>query len=477
MKTLTRVVLPIAVIVGMVFGITYIINYTPNEKKEENKGPDKPVEALKFPLTSASANPKDWKLRYWNSDYEVGRHGEFYFWFRNVGKDPVRFESKGVSCKCLGVDVCVVPGEAMKQYWTNRAAAHLPCMPGAPILDALSVVELSQRIQWKPLPENTDISIPGANVEDPQLAIVKMKWEAKPPGENKDAKDSVTGYFVTQLPNANAAAMTLDVSFVVVPPFHAYVPGAENSSSVQLGNIVSGSIINREVIFWSKSRSELPLTFEPVTTGNQKDCVDWSRPERLSPAEIAELQKKLPASEQLGGKILSAYRTILTVYEQREVEIGKQKSRTQLDLGPLNVLVNVKAGAVGNLPETKAMPLYVQGVVRGEVRLFAYGEATDAVDFGTSFKGDKDESRRVQILSDRPGLKLELVEKECVPDIILAELNPMSKDAGNREWTLHVTIKANTLFGSLPIHSKVILRTQDSPPRRISIPVRAKQQE
>src|SRR5687767_13217696 len=126
MKTFTHVILPIAILVGIVFGITYIINYTPPDAKKNDKPTVTVVESLKFPMTSVQRDPNDWKMRYWNSQYEVGKTGEFWYWFRNVSDQPVRFVSTGVSCKCAGVEVSVIPPEAMTQYVINRASAHLP---------------------------------------------------------------------------------------------------------------------------------------------------------------------------------------------------------------------------------------------------------------------------------------------------------------------------------------------------------------
>jgi hypothetical protein len=487
MKTLTHVVLPIAIIAAIVAGVTYITNYTPPENKNKDKKELGPAEALKFSMTSVQANPSDWKLRYWNSDYEVGKFGEFYFWFQNINDQPVRLALTGVSCKCAGVEVGVVPQATMANYISRRAVAHFPGMPGGPILDALNVVELNSALrgQWQTLAEKGEISIPGApasgdeearkahlNKENPQFAIVKLKWESKPQANNQDARDSVTGHFVSQLPNANAAAMSLVASFNVVQPFHVYVPGGK-SAEILLNNLSAGSVVTREIICWSKTRSELPLSFDLLAPDNYKDCVTWTNPQELDQRDITDLERKLQSAD-LPLKIRSAYRIYLTVYEQREIERDGKKTVKHLDLGPISFLINVKAGATATLQETKAMPLAVIGVVRGDVRIFNNGESTDGVDFGQSFSSEQSATKKVKVLSERPGLNLELIRSECLPAYLVVELVFDSEKDGRKQWELQVTIPAKSLDGDLPATSKIVLQTNDPIPRRIRIPIRAK---
>jgi hypothetical protein len=492
MKTLTQVILPIAILVGIVFGITYIINYTPPDSKNKDKPQVAVTESLKFPMTSVQSDPNDWKMRYWNSQYEVGKTGEFWYWFRNVNDQPVRFVSTGVSCKCAGVEVSVIPQDAMNQYLINRASAHIPGVLASPIpiLDIASLIRLNEHIHWQPLPEKADVGIPGApvsadeqsrnahlNRENPQFAIVKLKWESKAQTDNKDAADSVTGHFTTQLPNANPAAMNLEAKFMVVQPLNLHVPSTGKPHEVRLGTMQAGTILTNEVICWSKTRTELPLTFELLTAGTYKQCVTWSEPQRLSEREIADLERNLQVPDQPPIKIRSAYRALLTVYEQREVEHEGKKTLRQLDLGPLNFQVNVSAGATPAAPATKPVPLYVFGVVRGDVRIFNGGESSDAIDFGSSFTGNQDETRRVTIVSQRAGLQLELNKEECLPETLQVKLHQPEEKDGAKQWTLEVTIPAKSLFGDLPSSSRVILMTNDPIPRRIRIPVKAKQLE
>jgi hypothetical protein len=290
---------------------------------------------------------------------------------------------------------------------------------------------------------------------------------------NRDAPDSVTGHFVSQLPNTNAAAMSLVANFNVVQPFHVHLPGTK-SAEILLNNLSSGSAVSREVICWSKTRSELPLNFELLAPESYKDCVTWTNPRPLDEREIADLEKKLQSADQPVVKIRSAQRIHLTVYEQREVERDGKKIVKHLDLGPINFQINVTAGATTTAGATKALALYVNGVVRGDVRIFNGGESTDGVDFGQSFSSEQSATKKVKVLSERPGLQLELVRSECLPAYLAVELVPDGEKDGRKQWELQVTIPAKSLDGDLPTIAKVVLQTNDPTPRRIRIPVRAR---
>ncbi len=485
MKTLTRVVLPILAVAGLVFGITWIANYTPNDpnkKGEQEKGGIK-GDALKFPFVTAQAKSNEW-TRYWDSDYEVGTKGHFDFWFRNISDQPVRLASKGVSCQCAGADVGIIPQEAMANYLRQSAAGHFPGMPGGPILDALNAVHLRDRIEWKQVVtgmELGEVTIPSApaspdeslrgrhlNPENPQLAIVRLKWEAKPrEGPEKDVSVSVKGYFVSQLPGANAAQLELEAYYFVVQPLNVYIPGG-SPNEIRLEKMYARSSVTREFICWSKTRAEMDLKLELATPGAYKDCVALTEPKRLTESEIADLEKKLPESSV---RIQSAYRVFLTVYEQREIERNGKKTVRQLDLGP--IIFQLKISPV----QTTANPvsLLVHGVVRGDVRIIgANSESTEGVDFGTSFSSDESKTQEVTIVSERDGLDLELLRDERVPDYLDVVLVPDGESNGRKQWKLRVTIPQKSLFGDLPSHSLIILQTKDSPPRRVRIPVRAK---
>ena len=70
----------------------------------------------------------------------------------------------------------------------------------------------------------------------------------------------------------------------------------------------------------------------------------------------------------------------------------------------------------------------------------------------------------------RPALKLELESR--APEVLQVDLGkaePMP--SGGQQWKLTVKVPANRLHGRLPADSEIVLKTQDTPPRRFRIPV------
>lgn len=486
MKTLTQVVLPIAALVGIVFGVTWMNTHM---SKDSSKTGEKPkvggqAESLKFPLLIARKDPSDWRLRYWNSEFEPTTKGHFDFWFRNVNDQPVRFAAMGVSCQCAGALVGVIPPEAMSSYLTQRAIAQFPGLPGSPILDIANLIELNNQISWKSVvtgPDRGETSIPGAGVSsdeqmraahlnpgNPQFAIVRLTWEAKQQADNtdRDAHTSISGHFVSQLPNSNAAAMDLQVGFTVAQPLHVFVPG-DKSGEIRLNELLTGSIVTRELVIWSSTRSELPIAIDPITPGNYKDCVTWTPPTRLTENEVLDLEQKLMSPDQPPIKIRSAYRVFLTVSEQRQIERDGKMITRQLDLGPFYFQLQVGAG-------TKPVTLIVHGVVRGDVRLINGSISSDAVDFGRSFSSSTSKTIKVSVLSERVGMDLEEIKAERSPDYLIVDLLPDGEKEGKKQWILTVTIPESKLFGDLPLGSQVVLQTKDKTPRRVRIPVKAR---
>lgn len=461
MKTLTQVVLPIVAIAGIVFGITYMSNYTASDrsKKNDDTKSGNVVQPLKFAITKVAPDPSDWRLKDWNSDLEVGAKGSFDFWFTNVSEQPVRLAVMGTSCQCAGVDAAILPMAEWNQFFQQAVS---------PFQNLMNMAHLVQKIEMKPLSDHGskgEITVPAAaSATQPQVGIVRLKWEAKEQQTANDTPVRISAELVSQLPNANAGSFNLEALYTVVHPLRVYWPGAANE--IRLGDLVAGTTVTREIICWSKTRDELPLAFELAPAGNYKDCVTWSTPARLTPDELTDLTNKLTAQAQAPVKIRSAYRVQLTVQEQRQIELNGKKVVRQLDLGPINFQFQVSAG-------TKPMPIPVRGVVRGDVRIVSGSESTDAIDFGTSFSSNESKTKNVTIRSERAGLDLELIPAETIPNYLQVQLLPGTENDGLKTWKLQVTIPEKTLYGDLPPASHIILQTKDPTPRRVRIPVRA----
>jgi len=484
MKTLTQVILPIVALAGLVFFITYITNYAPPSPAN---GPDKkttaqislrftdlkgrrephpaqmtPEQKLRYQELTQEQKQRLTHLEYWRDNYELGEKGHFDFWFTNENNQPVRLAWVKANCQCAGVELALVSPEAWEVYVN---ATMLACCPSASlpsILDALNSahVRFLESMQWTPLDKNADAAVAAASPAGPQMGILRLNWT----GKDTEGPKTISAEFVAQLPGANAEPIPLEVNFKVVPPFDVYSPSTRGRG-IQLDDLQADS--ERMGLFYvsSRTRRDLSISVSANSMGENKECVSWSSPERLTENQIAQLVKEnaIP-SEMLDHQCI--YRLLLTVCERKQIEQNSEKVTKKLDLGPLHFPLNVAAG------EGKPIAVPVIGMVRGEVRI-GDGSTSDKIDFGAAYPSSGVGSKKVTLASNRADFDLEVVHNECTPDYLQVTLEPdKDKQNGNKSWTLTVTIPPGKLFGSLA-DAFVILKTKDGLGRRIRIPVKA----
>ena len=464
-KTLTQVVLPIAGLIGLVFGITYITNYSANTPI--NKGGTGNLvsshESLKFPILVAGPNPNVYFMKYRKTSYEVEEPGHHDFWFRNVKDQNVRIAFTGASCTCVGADLGIIPPDAWSNFLSQSCIAGVPGLVGSPLVSALSAVMLQSKIEWQPLAAagmKKEAAVPAASEQNgPQMGIVRVNWKGK------EGAKGISAHIVAQLPNTTANAIDLETKYNVVPPYDIFVSGNRNPE-LRLGELHPFSSVQREFICWSRTRPELNIIVSANDLNEMKDCIEWTQPERLSDEESKILSAKLAEGPDHPVLVSSAYRVKLQVYERREVVKNGDKILRQLDLGPIDFVLKTIMG------EGQPVSVRVVGVVRGDVRLRE--EDNDRIDFGTAFPSSESKAKTVTLTSQKQGLDIELIKKDCTPDYLGVTLTPGSEIEGRKQWQLRVSIPADTLSGSLS-DGRIVLRIkdQDASTRKIRIPVKA----
>lgn len=471
MKTLTQVVLPIAVVAGLVFGITFVANYSArNDKKGDGKPAQHSEPPLRFVTLVGRYDPGVPHLRAVKVAYEIGEHGHFDFWFTNARDQEVRVAFTNASCTCAGADVGIVPDEVWDDFMARVGTVGAAALLGSPAAAAAGTAEipsLESKMQWEVLAaddKKTERKVPAArSAEQPRVGCVRLKWYGKEPAEPK----RLTADLATQLPNTTASAVHLETNYLVVPPFFHGVGGSPTERSIRFGDLIARSTASRDVVCWSATRSHLTITPTPENIAGFEDCVSVSEPRPLTADERGALAR---AQAEAGGpplEVKSAYRFTVTVHERREVEKNGKRVLKQLDLGPFNFQVRVAAD------ETKPVTVPVSGVVRGDIRILGgAGESGDRIDFGESFPRSESRSKQVLLTSDIPGLDLELARSECSPDYLEPALSEESEREGRKQWRLTVKIPAGKLFDTLT-DGHIVLKTKGANPRRFRIPVKA----
>jgi len=466
MKTLTQVVLPIAVIAGLVFGITWIMNYSntnPSGGSSNGVSAPKPTEIppLKFVHLTAKRDPNVPDLRDWDDYFEMGTEGHFDFWFRNVHEQEVTVTAQP-TCTCSGVDLLVVPPQAWNAYLKESALAGWPGLPASPVLAAVNLCQLQSQFRTHPLAAQgkqlEGSSVPAASSPaNPQMGIARVNFKAKnEPKFGADLKVTIT----SKLPGQNGNAAELKLYYNVVSP---YVMRSQEDGLI--GELRAGSVIERDVVVLSYTRPELKLQLASADKGDQKDCIEWSEPVPFTPEERQAFMIGVKKEEAMSANVKSGYHIRVKVYERREVVEKGQKVLKQLDLGP--VMLQLRS-VVPDLPDQM---VYFRGTVRGDLRILTDREV-DRIDFGASFPSRDSRTKQVTLVSDRKGLELELLKDQCTPEYLDVSLQPQKEVQDGKKWTLSVRIPEGRLYSHLE-NSYVVLRTKDSPPRRFRIPVTA----
>jgi hypothetical protein len=468
MKTLTQVVLPIAAVIGLVFGITIIMNYTSRPEKKEVKVSKVP---LNFVKTSVAPSANDWLLRDWDSDVEVGKEGHFDFWFQNPHPQNVRLSFTKATCLCAGTQLGIISPNAWSNYLVTSAQAGLN-NNAAPMIAVLNLASLATSIDWQPLGDKDnkfERSVPAAISQDnPQMGILRLSWKG---GGQADDPSTPTrrlkATFAVQLPNDDAHALEFDAIYTLAPPFHVFVVGT-TAQEVQLGELFQKERAQQDIIFWSGTRRELKLDLATNSLGDlYRGCIEWTPLEQLKDSECQMLSDMFTNNGNPLVRVRCAYKTRLTVYERHEDEKNGKKTISQLDLGPFAFGLKSKINEEDGGKRTTV----VRCMVRGDLRVVG-DRNNDRIDFGTSYPSSTAKSQKVRLISERSGLDLELVRQDCKPAYLVPTLKEESEKDGRKTWVLEVLIPEGTLLGALE-NGFIILKTKDSPPRRIRVPVKA----
>jgi hypothetical protein len=477
-KTFTQVVLPLAALAGLVAGITFILNYTSPDPQTKDKKGEARV-ALKFSTTVAAKNQEEneqdvgpgerapalFQRKYWLARYEPGEPGHFDFWFVNANDQPVRTMFTKPSCKCAGADLGVVPPGALANYCKSAALAGWASAPAGLLISAEAAAELASKIQWETLvadDRSMNATIPAASAQGAQLGIFRLRWSGQ--GQNPGPM-SIRGALVAHMGQDHRELNEVEVKFNVFPPLNVFTNSGKGIILPELG--ADSAAVEQSFYVVSNTRSEMSLTLTPRTSDNIDALISCSKPVRLNADDIDTLKRQFPEA----ADALSVYKVVLTVAEHKEVEHNGKKLRRQLDLGPFDFALKVECAPRTATEEPKSVNVPVSGIVRGDVQIIG-NQSRDRIDFGPPFANSENRSTEVTLISDRPGLDLEVDELASTPEFLKPQLESIIVSGDKKQWRLRVTIPAGKLYSTLN-DAYVVLKTKDVPSRRVRIPVKA----
>jgi hypothetical protein len=185
-------------------------------------------------------------------------------------------------------------------------------------------------------------------------------------------------------------------------------------------------------VCWSATRPDFVLKAEtprPDWRPEESDPFVVGKPVRLSREEIAAHAHNAPTG------IACAYRVPVTL---RPVA---SDGKTLFDLGIFRRRVLVTCD------DEEPLTVLVRGVVEGDVRVGA-GDDHNRISFGNVYRNGGRMTRSIDLASQVPGMKLELLDKRT-PPFLDAKLTEEAGDELGKVWRLVVTLKP-TATGRFP---------------------------
>lgn len=477
MNSLTRIGLPILVVVGAVFGITFVRMYSTDDPAPlpatPSLTPGKPLAKPPLTMNLATAapvtgKPEAWQvpLTYWNPEVEVGVPGHFEFWCQNPNPEPVNLRVYDANCQCAEVELAAVPHDALREYAVGSALAGGPLGFGAP-LAALAHVQFNRRLTWEVLletgsAEKEERTIPPTSpATGPQVALVRLGWQPKEglgPKEISARLAATTGDRPPKIYEVRVRSITVPAFDVIrrTGPSE-FAPARE----LPVGDLRENSQVKQVVYLLSTTRRYPAYS---VSMESTDPCVTWTDPAPASPAEVQAVTEYFSHPER-HRRPLSIQRFEVAVRERTTTEAGGKPELHQLDLGVLDRRLRVSAVAGGDFT------VRINGRVLGDVR-FLTGAADGQIELGDSFSTDQDRTVTVLLLAEKDNLGLRVAENETTPNYLKVRLDPLAQIDGRNQWRLRVTVPKGSLVGALPPGSAVVLQTVGPNPRRLRIPVR-----
>lgn len=465
MKSLKQVVLPIALVIGLVFGVTYMSNWTPSGRDKDliPDGEQLAVPVI-FAITSARPDPDVKLLRHYRSDYEVGQPGQFDFWFKNPNAREATLVLSLTNCTCTGVEVGTLDRDAWGEYLERSAALAFPravLPPGADLLGAASLAALLAppenihltTLETEPTErddQNTSAKVPPADdTLGPQLGFLRLAWN-----QTKNLGPiTLNAEVLMHLPEEPERVVRFDVNIFGVPQLRT-VP-----NELDFGTLTEGQERSLPLLCFSTTRTEVELRkYLSAELVKEHPCIEVGEITPMTDEEMQALSHLLSA--QPGGfhtAILSGFQVKVTIAESRN---GKQ-----MDLGPIDKHLQLRYGTEPD--QVVRVPL--TGTVRGEVRV--RGGSGDVIDLG-SFQSRNGTSREVRLTAARSGLSLAVVDEETFPKFLKVELEPVPDEPNN--WVLRVEVPPKNAYGTLVSGSGVSVEITDSEGvrRHIRIPIK-----
>jgi hypothetical protein len=469
MKTLTHIVLPIVILMGIVGVVAYMTQNTQRSPSKSSPGSTQIVASaprvrLISVAGSADASAGDDLADEQDAQTSEQRPEEIEFpsknhrdyVFHSIHQGDIRL-TYVKNCKCSTVEL----GTLAMSDDELAALAKDPSLTGfchlAQAMNSMTFAPLAE----EGVADEQPAVIPGVPAGKPKRPFVlRIIWEAKaPPDPLATSPDTVQIKLIARAGDSAATSNTdLAIRYYVVPSA-GFAP-----ANIDMGELYAGGSQSFTAFVFSGTRDRLKLDLSlsgPDGPKTAEPCAEISPCVELTPEERDKLPEML-GKEFKSAKFRCAYRFTITLHEQRGnnvLELGSLSRR-------LMIHFDTEAGesAIGDA----TLPLKV--LVHGGVRLLD-GDAQGRIPIGT-FRSDRGTSRTVHLRSEDPKFEIEL--EQTTDPKLKASLGPPALNDGHKEWEMRIQIDPDAFVGDLPHATAVLLRTVGPNARRMRLPVTGK---
>lgn len=454
-----RYVLPVALFVLVIGGIAWAVQYVPSwraAQRTETAPKPRYTQPVKFPRKEIAVWDRADPL--YVRPFERGQEGHYDFPFENLTDGDLEVGLVRGSCDCSSVLAATL---SASEYAT--AVASLEADPGRPVAFGTEPTWLTLQPEVK---NGEPLRVPPSG-----HGVVRVTWKnRKTPGASLNLTPELW---------ARSAADEVRWKFRLVVPTVSAFPFNALADRTDIGILTPNGSEAITFHFWSTTRDILNLKFDagkdphlslerwekidgPALDVLRKRLVDHelkeyetkvneakSAQERTAmAAKLAEQRQAMLANK---ARVRSAYRAVVRLHETRA---GKQ-----MEQGPFKLAVPMR---LDEMPVELADCPHVQGRVRSDVEVGA-AEDRGALDLG-SFSASAGKRQAVSLWAPDT---LKIAVKSQAPAYVEARLTRAPAGArGRAQWRLEVVIPAETLPGSLPEDSAIVLRVEGGPTAR-----------
>ncbi len=488
MSTNAKIGIAVGALVALVFGVT-IISQLPKNEPDDATNPNGPGEVAKAGLLvyadKRRYEPTSGRAEYRECQqyYEAGNL-TVPFWVCNKNDVPITVKFGYTSCaQCSLAEIALVPA-----------------LPFDPEGEPEPFGALVGGIAGKPALGEDD---PPFGLNDAayrarkrvEAAVPAADWKRmKPPNSTRDIGDTVSEVIVPAATSPDKPAwaiirlnVTLSASKVLETRFECTRSDSPIPLPLPLFTVLTlvepcdvypkvidfktmpeGVKTAEETVYFCSSTRGFTPSADGLLTALPPPDVDAARSPHLSfsppvpatPDEMAALARQMspqPTKESPNPPMLRVAGAYKTTLRFNRTATGDGKT-TDADLGPFERSVGLVPKGTG-LVLTNTPTVKVKAHLLGVVRLIEGTNAKDdKIDLG-SFSSRDGLSRKVSLVSDTPGIELEVVPELTEPKYLKADPTLEVGRKGDRTiWTLTLHIDKDVGGGELKAGSVVVLR-------------------